>query len=133
MSDFRSNAEKFVSNFLDYIYKYDIHDEFDKRTQKMVRSAGVQALVKEAEAVFPKRADDGKAETDKLTVDELESAIDASNNVIDRRDVFSRKIQKNGAARGLLERVLAGDKDAVDMARELIAADNGKKEFHVQT
>jgi hypothetical protein len=64
--DYRSKAEIFVTTFLDYITQHDILDEFDKRTQKMVRSEGVENLVKMASEIFPPRVRVGKVETDKL-------------------------------------------------------------------
>lgn len=131
--DYRSEAEKFVTAFLDYVYKYDIQDEFDKKTQKMIRSPGVEALVKQAESVFPARADDGKTETDKLSKEEVDAVIENNSVVVDRRDVFSRKIQENGASQGLLRRVLQGDQEAIGLALELVKADDGEKEFYVPT
>lgn len=131
MTDFRSEAEKFVTSFLDYVETHDILDHFDRRTQKMERSPGVQALIAEAQTVFPPRVDDGKKATDNLPQEKIEILVE-SPNVIDRRDVFSARIQKNGAARGLLERVLNGDQEAVNLAAELIAADRGEKEFKIE-
>jgi hypothetical protein len=128
--DYRSKAEIFVTTFLDYITQHDILDEFDKRTQKMVRSEGVENLVKMASEIFPPRVRVGKVETDKLSQEELDKAVaESSEVVVDRRDVFSRKIQANGAARGLLARVLAGDSEAIELGRELVAADAGEKTF----
>jgi hypothetical protein len=131
MTDYRSKAELFVTEFLDYINKHDILDHFDKKTQKMIRSAGVEALIRQASDVFPPRVAIGKAETDKLTSEQVSNSIEESENVLDRRDAFSRKIQTNGGAKGLLERILEGDVTAIPLARELIDADNGDKEFYV--
>lgn len=131
MTDYRSKAEIFVTSFLDYVEKHDILDEFDKRTQKMVRSPGVEALVKEASQVFPARVKIGKKETDKLTPEQIDVAVTESPNVLDRRDVFSRKIQSNGAARGLLERVMEGDTEAMALAAEFLQAEKGEKQFYV--
>lgn len=128
MTDYRSKAEVFVTEFIDYVNKHDILDYFDKRSQKMTRSAGVEALIRQANEVFPARV--GKEGTDKLTEVEIAEAVEASPNVIDRRDVFSKKIQDNGGARGLLERILNGDLAALPLAQELIDADNGDKEFY---
>lgn len=129
MTDYRSAAEIFVTAFLDYMYKEDICDEFDKKTQKMIRSAGVQKLLDDAEAIFPPRA--GKEETDKLTPEQITEAVEASPNVINLQNVFARKIQQNGGARELLARVLAGDPEAVVLGKELIAANEGEKNFDV--
>ena len=131
MSDHRSLAEKFVTEFLDYVEKYDIFDEFDKRSQKMVRSAGVDALIKKAASVFPGRVKIGQLENDAISKVTKSIIIEEAPNIIDRRDLFSRKVQENGSARGLLEKVLLGDKKAIILARELVDADNGKKEFYV--
>ena len=129
MTDYRSAAEIFVTAFLDYMYKEDILDEFDKKTQKMVRSAGVQKLLDDAEAIFSPRA--GKAETDKLTPEQITEAVEASPNVINLQNVFARKIQQNGGARELLARVLVGDPEAIILGKELIAANEGEKNFDV--
>lgn len=132
--DYRSKAEIFVTEFLDYVTQHDILDEFDKRTQKMVRSAGVEKLVKMASEIFPPRVKRGKLETDKLSEQEISDAINgAPNVVVDRRDVFSRKVQANGAARGLLAAVLAGDMDAIELSKEFLAADAGEKNFYDTT
>jgi hypothetical protein len=131
LTDYRSAAEKFVTEFLDYVEKYDILDEFDKRTQKMIRSAGMVKLINQAATVFPPRVKIGKIETDGIV--DMDATILASNNVLDRRDIFSKKIQTNGGARGLLERILEGDVTAIPLARELLEADKGEKEFYVPT
>lgn len=127
MTDYRSEAEKFVTAFIDYVNKYDIQDFFNKKTQKMETSPGVAKLIQQAQEVFPERI--GIEGTKNLSKNQVTEAIQSSDNVVDRRDEFSRKIQANGAARGLLERVLAGDEEARHLAHELIAADNGEKEF----
>lgn len=129
MTDYRSEAEKFVTEFLDYMSRYDILDEFDKSAQKMVRSAGVNALYTKAQSIFPPRVPIGKVETDKLSEEVLEQLVTESPNVIDRRDVFSRKISDAGSARGLLAGVLEGNPDAVILAQEFLKAERGEKEF----
>lgn len=133
MTDYRSAAEKFVTEFLDYVNQYDIQDEFDKKTQKMVRSAGVSKLIQQASTVFPPRVAVGKVETDAIT--NMDEVIAESKNVIDRRDDFSRKIQQNGAARGLLEKLVTCPPEetlsVMLLAQEFIAAEKGEKEFYV--
>ncbi|RZK44828.1 MAG: hypothetical protein EOO61_02335 [Hymenobacter sp.] len=128
MTDFRSKSEEFVSKFLDYIYKYDIKDNFNNQTQKMERSAGVEKLIAQAQAVYP-RADNGQVENSKLAVEQMEEAIEKSSNVLDLREEFARKIAANGSARGLLEKVLSGDEAAKLEAIEFIKAERGEKEF----
>lgn len=125
MSDYRSDAEKFVTDFIDYVQQHDILDQLNKRTQKMERSPGVDALVKQAMAVFPERI--GDAGNKKLTPKQMDAAIAAAPNVEDMRAVFARKVQANGSARGLLEKVLAGDDEARELAEKLIRADKGEE------
>lgn len=129
MDDYRSKAEIFVTRFLDYVQVYDIKDFFNKSTQTMERSPGIQALITEAESVFPTRVISGKTVTDAIDAEVVEELINTSPNVIDSREVFSRKIKDAGAARGLLERVIAGDMEAIELAKEFIKAENGEKEF----
>lgn len=127
---FRSAAEKFVTEFLDYMYDPDILDQLDKKTNKMVRSPGVEKLYQKASRVFPKRVDDGKAETDKLTQDEQDAAIAASPGVVlDTREMFGRSTQKNGGVRELLRQVMQGDEAAMARAADFFAAEDGQKEF----
>lgn len=126
MSDHRSAAEQFVTAFIDYVDKYDIKDELNKRKNIMERSPGIESLIKQANAVFPERL--GQEGNDAVT--DIDAAIAASPKiVIDTRKMFARKIQQNGAARGLLERVLAGDENAKSLATEFIAAERGEKDF----
>ena len=130
MSEFRSAAEQFVTDFLDYMYKEDILDHFNNKTQKMERSAGVEALVKQAQRVFPARADDGKKETDKLTPEQIEQAVKGSpETVIDTREMFARKIQKNGGTRALLRGLYNNEPGVADKVREFFEAEDGDKEF----
>lgn len=132
MSDYRSESEKFVTEFLDYVYKYDIQDEFNKRTQKMERSAGVTKLISHAESIFPARSKGGRQK-----IENIEEVIAEAKNVVDRRDVFARKIQQNGAARGLLEKLVRCPPEqtleVLQLAEEFLQAEEGKKEFYVPT
>jgi len=130
--DHRSAAERFVSKFLDYIYKTDIEDYFNKTTQKMERSAGVDALVKQAEAVFPGRPLNGKsaqAENEKLSEADKDAAIAASPGVVDTREMFARRVAKNGGTHKLLRDLFDGKSDAHDRVAEFLAAEDGEKEF----
>lgn len=129
MTEYRSAAESFVIEFLRYVQKHDILDEFNKRTQKMERSPGIAAIIKQAQSVFPPEVEDGKKETDKLTKEQVDEAIEASPDVLDTRELFGRKIAENGAARGLLEKVLAGDVAAIEQANEFLQAERGEKKF----
>lgn len=132
MSNFRSDAERFVTEFLDYVYKYDIRDQLNKQTQRMERSPGVETLVKMAQAVFPERKPGGKSAQEMRDLSEIErnEAILASANVIDTRAQFSAKIAANGGLRGLVMAVGDGSQEAIDDLVEFVKAENGLKEFH---
>ena len=131
MSEFRSAAEIFLARFLDYVYKHDIKDEFNKRTQKMERSPGVATLIKEAEQASPRAADgaDGKQRTDALTTQQVDEAMKATPNVIDRREDFGRRIQLNGGTRKLLQELFDGEPGARVRVEEFLSAENGIKKF----
>lgn len=134
MTEFRSAAEDFTTKFLDYVQTYDILDEFNKQTQKMQRSAGVEKLIKHAQSVFPPRVADGQKENEKLTEEQVQEAASRDNVVVlERREDFGRRIAANGGARGLLEKVLAGDPEAIAQAVDFVAAEKGEKEFYVPT
>jgi hypothetical protein len=129
---FRSAAEEFVTQFIDYVDKYDILDELNKRTNKMERSPGVEKLIRDAKKVFPERKPKtAGAEMTALSEEERMLAIAASANVVDTREMFSRKIQENGGVREMLRRLLDGDDAAREEAREFFKAENGRKEFYV--
>jgi len=129
MTEFRSKAEEFVTFFLDYMYNADIKDELNRRTQKMERSAGVQDLLRRAEGVFPQRAKDGKAETDKLKAEQVDKAIAESANVLDTREMFARKVAKNGGTHQLLRDLYAGHPEARERVADFLAAEDGEKDF----
>ncbi len=131
MSNFRSDAEKFVTEFLDYVNRYDILDHLNKQTQRMERSAGVHALVKQAEKVFPERKPQGEsAEAMRnLTDEQRNEAIGSSPNVVDTRAMFAAKVLENGGTRGLLRAVLTGNQEALEDAKEFIKAVDGEKDF----
>ena len=124
-------ALQFVVDFIKYYEKEDIKDFFDKAKNKMLTSPGVLALVAEARDILPARVEDGRLEVAKLSTEDLDKAITLSENVIDTREMFGRKVQANGSARGLLEKVLAGDEAAILQATEFVKAERGEKEFEV--
>lgn len=128
MSDYRSEAEKFVTAFLDYVYEYDILDQLNKRTQKMERSPGVQSLVKMAESVFPARIKKGEP-TPEIAPEDADAAIKASPNVIDTREMFSRRVQESGGVRSMLRSLYYDEPGAADKVREFLEAEDGTKEF----
>ena len=125
MTEFRSNAEKFVTEFLDYVYQYDIKDMLNKQTQRMERSAGVETLIKMAQAVFPDR----QKGPNKLTQKQTDAAIRAANNVVDTRKMFSRKVATNGGLRGLIMQMAEGDPEATETLFEFVKAEKGIKDF----
>jgi len=129
MGEFRAAAEKFVSDFLDYIYKADIKDSFNKRTQEMERSPGVQALIKQAESVFPPRAKDGRKETDKLSEDDRNAAVEAAANVVDTREMFSRRVAKNGGTQRLLRDLYEDKPGAQQAVQAFFDAEDGVTKF----
>ena len=126
MGEFRSEAEQFVSYFLDYIYKEDIKDELNKRTQKMERSPGVQDLVRRAQAVFPERAKDGNLENKKLSEAQIDAAIVGAPNVADLRKEFGKRTQANGGTRKMLRDLYAGEPGAAEAVREFLDYEDGK-------
>jgi hypothetical protein len=128
MSDIREQALQFVADFIAYYEEYDILDKFDARRNKQVTSDGVLGLVKQARSIIP-RAEDGQIENSKLTADQVDEAVQNSPKIIDTREMFARKVQDNGSARGLLEQVLSGDQAAILLATEFVRAEKGEKEF----
>lgn len=131
MTDYRSESEKFVTAFLDYVYEYDIKDKLNKQTQRMERSPGVQVLVNMAEDIFPTRKDKGvaAAEMRALPVEEVDEAIAQSPNVIDTRAMFAAKISENGGLRNLAMQMADGDDEAFQLLIQYGLAEKGKKEF----
>jgi hypothetical protein len=119
----RSKAEIFVTEFIDYVNRYDILDEFNKKTQKMERSSGVESLIMKAKEVFPERT----LGPSTVPEEEVTKIISEASHVLDRRDHFALKIQANRGAQGLLEDVLAGKN--MEIAQEFIKALKGEKEF----
>ena len=68
-----------------------------------------------------------------LTEAQRKEAIESSVNVLDTREMFSRKVQQNGGLRRLLREVIGGDNKAFEEAVEFFKAEDGKKEFNVPT
>lgn len=128
MTDYRSDAERFVTAFIDYVEEHDIKDYFDTKMNKMERSPGVENLVKQAKAVFPERI--GLEGTKDLSTTEVSEAIEASDGVvIDRREDFARRVQANGGVRKMLRSLFNGEPDAHDRVAEFFAAEDGEKPF----
>ncbi len=126
MTDYRSDAERFVTEFIDYVNKHDIKDYFNKQTQRMERSPGVEMLIKKARSIFPER----QAGPHKLTDEQLDEAIAAAPNVVDTRAQFSAKVAANGGLRGLVMALGTGDEEALHNLVEFVKAEQGIKEFH---
>lgn len=120
-----SNPIDFIRDFLIYVNKEGIYDKFDKDTQKMVTSPGVEALIKEAESYLPKKLK-GRAAANlmrDLNEDEREVLIQSAEEgrIIDLRRQFQEKMSVNRGAQGIVERlVTAFDKNDTSQLSELI-------------
>lgn len=100
----------FIHMFLKYVDSQGIYDEFDKDSQKMVTSAGVQALIKEAATYVPAKLkplqaanamrDLTDAERDKLIQDSDQERI------VDLRRGFQLRMSENKGAQGIVERLV---------------------------
>lgn len=128
MTDYRSAAEQFVTEFLDYVYQYDIRDKLNMQTNKMERSPGVAKLIQKAEAVFPPRIKRGE-EAPTLTAEQIDEAVKTSPNVVDTREEFSRRVAKNGGTHALLRALYKGEPDAIERVKEFFAAEDGEITF----
>lgn len=131
----------FIRDFLNYVNKEGIYDKFDKDTQQMVTSPGVEALIKEAQSYLPKKL--GKGEAAKLmrnlSDEEREKLIAAAEDdrVIDLRKTFQRKMSENGGAQGivtqLVEALESGDNslvgEAIENAQNLVKGLKNPEEF----
>lgn len=105
-----SNPIDFVRDFIRYVDSHGIYDEFDRDTQKMVTSVGVQSLIKDAHNCLPEKLkpreaaarmrDLSEAERDKL----LEDAD--KERVVDMRKHFQKKMSENGGAQGIIQRLV---------------------------
>jgi hypothetical protein len=123
-------AFEFVRDFHKYELMEGFLDEFDKKSGKMVQSDAMKAFVAEARAIVP-HAEDG-VEADKLnrklSEAQIDEAADAANNVINAQKMFRMKVAANGAARGLLAKVIAGDPEARALAEEFVRKEMGEIE-----
>lgn len=116
-----SNPVDFIRDFLKYTKKVGIFDEFDKDKQQMVTSAGVTALIKQAQACLPEKIGNLEAATRmrNLTDAERDKLIaDAEDaRVVDMRKEFQRRMSVNGGAQGLLAKLVeanaTGDNEAI--------------------
>ena len=130
MSEFETGGREFAIDFLNYYDKYGINDEFDKRTQKMVPSAGVLALVKQAKSIFPERAaGEQKKLNDSLTKEQVDEAIASDSNVLDTREMFAKRVARNGGTHALLRALYKGEPGASEAVLEFLQAEDGEKEF----
>lgn len=107
----------FIARLLNYYKSEGIFDEYDKDSNKMKTSAGIHSLMTEAQSFFP---DMPKGEPARLmrelTPEQRAVSVADNDKVIDRRDLFAKKMQENGSSRGLLikmtEALESGDSTA---------------------
>lgn len=113
-----SNPMDFVRDFLNYVEKEGVYDHFDRDSQKMVTSPGVQVLIKDARSYLPPKLKGKQAATLMRDLpDEMrEKLIEKSDRerVVDLRTAFARKQAENGGARGVLERLVASVNEGFD-------------------
>jgi len=104
----------FIRDFLNYVEKVGIFDEYDRDTNKMKTSAGVEALIKEARSYLPPKLKgiEAAAKMRDLDPDMRDQLIqqDEEKRIIDMRTEFARRQAENGGAQGLLKRLV----DAVE-------------------
>lgn len=104
-----ANPLDFVRDFLAYIEKVGIYDQFDAETQKMTTSPGVQKLIKDAHTYLPEKLKPLEAATRMrdLTDAERDQMIKTADadRVVDLRKKFQRKMSLNGGALGIVERI----------------------------
>lgn len=100
----------FVRDFLNYVEKVGIFDEFDRDTQKMVTSSGVQSLIKEAQTCLPEKLKPRQAaqRMRDLNDAEREQLIKEAEDgrILDMRKTFQDKMSKNGGAQGIIARLV---------------------------
>lgn len=128
-----NDAMRFVADFLALVNTQGIYDEFDRTSNKMKTSNAVEGLIKRAQELLPTL---GKGQAAKLmrdlTEDERTDSIEASDNVVDLRKEFTKKMSQNGGARGLLEKIVVLSKDgntsdlqeAITLANEFVEKNN---------
>lgn len=129
-----SKAIDFIRDFLDYVEKVGIYDEFDNTTQKMVTSKGVYDLIQQARSCMPEKlkpAQAARAMRD-LSESERDRLIGQSENdsVVDLRKEFQAKMSRNGGAQGVLRQLVEaldhGDQDAIrDAVADAVALQKG--------
>ncbi len=122
-----NNPLNFIRDFLAYVNKVGIYDEFDKDAQKMVTSQGVEALIKEAQRYMPDTLKPMAASLRMrdLTDDERDRAIADSEagRIIDMRQEFQRRMAKNKGAVGLLEKLIEASETGNYEGLEVIMED----------
>lgn len=108
---------EFIASFIKYFDKEGIYDSYDKDSNTMVTSPGVQKLIEEARLFFPdmKNGRSAKAMRE-LTEEERDRAVVGNDKIVDCRKLFARKIAANNGRRGLLTQVLEAA-EAQDMVR----------------
>ena len=103
------NPLDFVRDFLAYVEKVGIYDQFDADTQKMVTSPGVQKLIKDAATYLPEKLKPAEAahRMRDLTVAERNRMIEQADagRVLDLRKQFQEKMRRNGGAQGIVRRI----------------------------
>lgn len=128
---------EFIHNFISYANSEGIYDEYDKDSNKMKTSAGMQALINSAKEFFPELPKGATAALMRnLTEDERNKAIEGTPKVIDMRAEFAKKMSANEGARGLVTQLAEASKtnDVMEMARIITMAqtfteyENGEKE-----
>jgi hypothetical protein len=123
-----NNPMNFIRDFLNYVDKEGIYDQFDKDTQKMVTSAGVEALIKEAKSYLPEKLkplEAAKRMRD-LNEDERDQLIKDADEarIIDLRKRFQKKMSINQGAQGIVARLVEAVKaqDNVKLGEVLLDA-----------
>lgn len=106
----------FIRDFLKYVDKVGIFDEYDKDTNKMKTSSGVEALIKQARQLMPEELSGREAglRMTELSEAHRDALIKAAGpRVVDLRTEFAKKMAMNGGAHKLLtdivEAVHCGD------------------------
>ena len=129
------DAMDFVASFLAFVNTNGIYDEFDKESNKMITSSGVQALIEQAKTLLPEmKGGQTSKMMRELTDDERERAIVGNNRVIDMRAEFAKRIAANGGRQrlmsGFVEAMELGDfekaKQFAEDAATLQAYDDGE-------
>lgn len=113
-----SNSLDFIRYFLAYVENVGIYDEFDKDTQKMVTSNGVESLIKEAQSYLPEKLKPLAAANRMRNLSDAHRdtliAIAEADKIIDMRQAFQKKMSINGGAQSIVKHIL----DAIDAQDE---------------